>query len=184
MRRSAAIAAGVAGVVLAAGSIAASEALEDSSSSSVAAIPGTIAPAGTYPYGTTLAEGWVQGRCAAFLPPEVDPCDAVDGTLRHSALGAFRRGAYHAKWEKANPGEVSRLASIMAAPVCSTPSSPQPAVMLTRYGEGLAHVVRAIACARHNEPVTWPPLDPPLDPNRTDKTPPTAPGPVTVIPGG
>jgi hypothetical protein len=137
---------------------------------------------GTAPVG--LAEGQYQGVCAVVTPPEPDPCDAVNGTLRYGALYAFESAAYHPKWVAANPGEVQRLAAIMATPACSTPSNPQPTVMRTQYGQGLALVMSAIACARHPEAIAWPPLPPAPNPARTDKTPPTAPGPITVTPSG
>lgn len=132
----------------------------------------------------TIGTEQYQGICAVVTPPDPDPCDAVNGTLRYGALGALERSAYHPKWVAANPGEVARLSVIMAAPVCSVPSTPQPPLMLTQYGAGLAELMRAVACARHPEPIVWPPLPPAPNPNRTDKTPPTAPGPLNVVPGG
>jgi len=156
----------------------------DSSPQTAAVIPGTTAPGNTYPPGTTLADGYVQGVCAPFLPPDVDPCDAVNGTLRYSVLFAIESNVYYPKWVAANPGEVARLNGIMAAPACSVAPTGQPQVMRTQYGASLAGIMSAIACARHPEPITWPPLPPPPNPNRTDKQAPSAPGPVTVAPNG
>ena len=130
----------------------------------------------------TVAEGQYQSVCSVVTPPEPDPCDAVAGTLSFIVLGAIERGPYQAKWVAANPGEVSRLAAVMAAPQCSTFTNPQPQTMLTHYGAALAGIMQAVACARHPEPITWPPLPTALDPNRADKAPPSAPGPIQIGP--
>lgn len=122
------------------------------------------------------------GRCAVVTPPAPDPCDAANGTLRYAALYEVQLVPYYAKWTAANPGEVQRLAGLMAAPQCSDAPTGTPSVMLTHYGMLLQRITEAIACAKHPEPIVWPEIPPPPDPNRTDKTPPTAPGPITVGP--
>lgn len=151
----------------------------------VAATGGDVIPTDTTTVAVvadTVAPGQYQGVCAVVTPPEPDPCDSVNGTLRFAALGAFERSVYHAKWVASSPGDVGRLSAIMASPACSTPSNPQPQIMRTQYGAALAAVMQAIACARHPEPITWPPLPPPPTAGSTDKTAPTAPGPLTVTP--
>lgn len=130
------------------------------------------------------ADSQYVGACGLVTPPAPDACDAVNGTLRYSALYAFETAANYRAWVKANPGEVSRLASIMAAPRCSSAPTGLPVVMRTGYGQGLALVMSAVACAKHPEPITWPQLPPAPDPNRTDKQPPSPPGPITATPSG
>jgi hypothetical protein len=129
-----------------------------------------------------LAEGEVQGDCLVVVPPAVDPCEAAQGTLRYVVLGAVVNANQFKAWRTQNPGEWARLNAHMAAPACSVAPVGQPQDMRTFYGAALYGVVQAYACARGTEPLTWPPANPPLDPNRADKTPPTAPGPLTVTP--
>ena len=165
-------AAAVGGVLAVAGLVAANEA-------DIAPISATET---VEVFADTIANTQYQGVCAVVTPPDPDPCDAVNGTLRYTVLGSLERNTYYPKWVAANPGEVARLAVVMATPVCSIPSTPQPQVMFTEYGAALAAIMQAVACARHPEPITWPPLPPALSPTRSDKTPPSAPGPLTVTP--
>ena len=130
----------------------------------------------------TLAVGDYIGPCSIVTPPEPDPCQAAQLVLRYQLLGNIGNSAYHPKWVVANPGEVLRLATVMAEPRCSTVANPQPQTMRTFYGAALADAVEAYACALGTEAVTWPvPNAPPLA-GAKDKTPPSAPGPILVGP--
>ena len=129
-----------------------------------------------------LQPGESQGPCSVFVPPSVDPCVAAQLTLRDVVLGAFVNASQFKTWRNQNPGEWSRLNAHMAAPACSMAPVGLPQDMLTFYGAALYGITQAYACARGVGPLTWPPANPPLDPKRADKTPPSAPGPITVGP--
>lgn len=122
-----------------------------------------------------------QGVCVVVTPPEPDPCDAASGVIRYAFFGALVNVPYLEKWQTANPGEVFRLAAIMAAPKCSTPTSPQPQTMRTFFGAALAAAAEAVACARHPEAIGMP-MPNPKPTGTGDRTPPSAPGPITVTP--
>lgn len=130
----------------------------------------------------TLAPGDVQGPCAVVTPPAVDPCLAAQLTLRYVVLGAFVNANQFKTWRSQNPGEYARLNAHMATPACSSGAVGLPQDMRTFYGAALYAVTQAYACALGTEPLTWPQANPPLDPKRADKTPPSAPGPLTVTP--
>ena len=122
------------------------------------------------------------GKCGLVTPPDPDHCDAVQGTLRYSFFMSLVNSIQFNKWKQKSPKDYQRLSGLMAAPECSVPSNPQPQIMVTPLGAALASAVQAYACALGEEPVTWPAANPPLDPNRSDKKPPTAPGPIQVTP--
>lgn len=126
------------------------------------------------------------GRCAVVTPPVADPCDAVAGELRYGFWSAVVNANQFKTWKNQNPGEYARLTAHMQAPNCPNGSAPAED-MLTFYGAYLHTVVNAYACAAGANggaigQIAWPTPNPALDPNRTDKKPPSAPGPITVTP--
>lgn len=129
-----------------------------------------------------LTADQVQGPCAVITPPQPDPCEAASGILAGPFLYDIVNAQLYKNWVAANPGEVQRLAAIMAAPVCSTPATPVDPTMRTYFGSALAMAFMAYACAYGSEPLVWPAPNPPLDPKRSDKTPPSAPSGLTVTP--
>jgi hypothetical protein len=122
------------------------------------------------------------GKCGIVTPPDPDACDAVQGTLRYSFWGSMVNSIQFNKWKQKSPKDYQRLLGLMASPQCSVPSNPQPQIMVTPLGAALANVVQAYNCAHGIEPIALPAANPPLDPNRADKQPPTAPGPLQVTP--
>lgn len=133
---------------------------------------------------TTLAEGQYVGPCSTVTPPEPDPCEATQLVIWYQLFGALVNTAYFAKWKTANPGELTRLGAVMAAPKCSTALSPQPQVFLTFYGAMLADAVEAYACALGKDPIAMPAPNPPPKAGSTDKTAPKPPGALQVTPSG
>lgn len=123
-----------------------------------------------------------QGKCSVVTPPQPDPCDAAALTISGSFMYSMVNAQLYKNWAKANPGEVQRLAAIMAAPVCSTPATPVDPTMVTPFGNALAAAFMAYACALGTEPLVWPAPNPPLDPKRSDKTPPSAPTGLQLTP--
>lgn len=139
-------------------------------------------PAILGPGTTQLAEGQYVGPCSIVTPPDADPCQAAQLVLRYQVFGDLVNTAYFPKWKRANPGELARLKTIMAAPKCSTATNPQPQTLVTFYGAMLGDIVEAYACALGSEPIAFPTPNPPAVAGSTDKSPPTAPGPVTITP--
>lgn len=129
-----------------------------------------------------LAPGQYVGPCSIVTPPEPDPCEAAQLAIRYQFFAALVNAEPYKRWAKGAPGDVSRLAAQYAAPRCSTPANPQPQTMKTRLGEAIGNAVEAYACALGTEPIVLPAPDPP--PTGTDRSAPTAPGPITVAPGG
>jgi hypothetical protein len=127
-----------------------------------------------------LQPGQYVGPCSIVTPPDADPCQAAQLVLRHQFWGAMVNASWFKSWVKGSPNDYQRLLTILAAPVCSTFDNPQPQIMVTRFGEALANEVEAYACALGTEPITLPAADPP--PTGKDKTPPTAPGSLHVLP--
>lgn len=122
------------------------------------------------------------GKCGLVTPPDPDRCDAVQGAIRYSMLGSLVNADQFKKWTQSAPNDYQRLTTLMAAPKCSIPSSPQPQIMVTFMGAALASAVQAYACALGTEPIVWPAPNPPRTAGSKDKTAPTAPGPITVTP--
>lgn len=122
------------------------------------------------------------GECGIVTPPDPDACDAVRGTIRYSMFQSLVNAIQFNKWKQKSPKDYERLSILMSAPKCSVPSNPQPQIMVTPLGAALASAVQAYACAHGMDAITWPAPYPALDPNRADKTPPTAPGPLQVTP--
>src|SRR5574343_1247759 len=114
--------------------------------------PSNPAPAVVGPGTTELQEGQYAGPCSIVTPPEPDPCEAAQGTLRYSFWGNMVNAAYFKKWRQGSPGDYGRLLGLMAAPICSTPAHPQPQTMRTPQGAALAAAVQAYACALGAEP--------------------------------
>lgn len=131
-----------------------------------------------------LQEGQYIGPCSVVTPPDPDPCEAAQGMLRYAFLGELVNSIQFNKWKNGSPKDYARLNAIMSDPKCPKASDPQPQTMVTPFGAAIADAVQAYACALGTEPVTWPAPNPPLDPNRKDKKPPTAPGPIQVTPNG
>lgn len=125
-----------------------------------------------------LQPGQYVGPCSIVTPPEPDPCEAAQLVLRHSFWGEMVNAAYFKKWKQGSPGDYGRLLALMAAPICSTPAHPQPQTMRTPQGAALANVIEAYACALGAEPIAMPAANP--KPTGTDRTPPSAPGPLQV----
>lgn len=172
MRRTAAVVAGAS--FLAAGALIAGGTIADVTPESDVTFVG--------PGTTELLPGQYVGPCSIVTPPEPDPCQAAQLVLRYQVLGNVVNTTYHPKWVAANPGEMQRLAALMAAPRCSTPTAPQPQTMRTFYGAMLGDVIEAYACALGTEPVTWPAANPPPLAGAKDKTAPSAPGPIVIGP--
>lgn len=168
-----AIAAGASAVLLAAGVLGSNQLSEDSMSAELNVTTVTT----TYDADTQYV-----GKCGIVTPPDPDACDAVQGTLRYSMFQSLVNAIQFNKWKQKSPKDYERLTLLMGAPRCSVPSNPQPQIMVTPLGAALASAVQAYACAHGMEAITWPAAYPALDPNRADKTPPTAPGPLQVTP--
>lgn len=137
--------------------------------------------------GTYDADTQYLGRCAVVTPPTPDPCDSTRGTLEFTFWAKVVNASQFKSWRKQNPGEYARLNAHMANPVCPSGGVGPTQDMLTYYGGYLYDVVIAYACVAGAgggtiAPLVWPQANAALDPNRTDKTPPTAPGPITVTP--
>lgn len=137
------------------------------------------------------------GQCAVVNPLVAgDPCETAAQIIQYVVLDELGKGAYHAKWVKDNPGENARLLAHLANPKCATGTVGLVQDMKTHYGAALFALTQAWAClpmgppkadgtgAIHPRelPLKMGVPDPPLDPKRGDKTPPTAPGPITVSP--
>lgn len=131
---------------------------------------------------TDLQPGQYVGPCSIVTPPASDPCDAAQLVLRYQFWGALVNAALFKQWVKGSPKDYQRLLTLLAAPKCSTATDPQPQIMVTRTGEALGNAVEAYACALGVEPIILPAPDP--APTGTDKTAPTAPGPVEIVPSG
>ena len=144
----------------------------------------------------TIPEGSFLGQCTVVTPPISDPCEQAAQLVQYVALNELGKGVYHAKWVKDNPGENARLLAHLANPQCGKGVG-LVQDMKTHYGAALFALTQVWACLpqgppRFNgDPTPIHPRelplrmgvpDPPLDPKRTDKTPPTAPGPITVQP--
>lgn len=170
------LAAGTAAGLLLVGGIASGVALTGSEGEVLAGANVTTVPT------TYDADSQYVGLCGIVTPPDPDRCDAAQGTLRYSMFGSLVNAIQFNKWKQKSPRDYERLTLLMGAPHCSVPSNPQPQIMVTPLGAALASAVQAYACAGGTEPIVWPPPNPPLDPNRADKTPPTAPGPIQVQP--
>jgi len=126
------------------------------------------------------------GRCHIVTPPTSDYCEAAEGTIRYPFFAQLVNASNFKSWKKSSPGDYARLTAHMNAPRCPTPVG-NVQDMKTPLGAAFYNVVEAYACAASAnggtiEPLTWPAPATTLDPNRTDKTPPTAPGPLTVAP--
>lgn len=132
-------------------------------------------------FADTIAENQYQGDCVVVTPPEPDPCEAAQASIRYGMFGHLVNAAPFKTWKKGSPGDYARLTSIMANPQCATPSNPQPQTMVTFFGAAIADAVEAYACARGTEPITWPASNPPVT-SGSDKKAPTAPGPVIITP--
>lgn len=135
---------------------------------------------------TVVPEGSFVGQCAVVTPPVGDPCEVVGQMLQYSLLMEVGATAYHKKWMQDNPGEVARLNAHLANPQCILGNQGPVQDMKTHWGAALYLVTQAIACLpkdpRNPRPALEIPIPPALDPKRKDKTPPTAPGPITVTP--
>jgi len=144
--------------------------------------------------GTYDSDTQYLGKCAVVTPPGSDPCDAAQGTLKYSFWGSTVNASTFQNWKKANPGEWARMCSgpiaadksqtcltgHMATPMCSVGPVGQPQDMITKYGAALYAETSAYACALGVGPINLPaPNAPPLA-GAKDKTPPTAPGPITA----
>lgn len=143
----------------------------------------------------TVPVGSLMGQCAVVTPPQTDPCQEASMILQYVVLNELGKGVYHPKWVKDNPGENARLNAHLASPLCNGgPGAGLPQDMKTHYGAALFAITQAIACLPQGppnqqgqpiqvrEPLKMGVPDPPLDPGRSDKTPPTAPGPIHVTP--
>jgi hypothetical protein len=119
------------------------------------------------------------GKCGIVTPPTADSCDAAQGVIRYAFFGKVVNASQFKVWKNQNPGEYARLTAHMNTPFCGSGASPD---MNTFYGGFLADAVEAYACARGIEAIVWPTPNPPLDPKRADKTPPTPPTGLTVTP--
>jgi hypothetical protein len=122
----------------------------------------------------------VAGPCAITTPPSVDPCLAAQGTLRYSFWSSLVNATIFNTWRSQNPGEWTRLQAHMAAPACSSGGVGQIQDMKTALGAALYSEVQAYNCALGTEPITLPAPNPPRLPGAKDKTPPSAPGPITA----
>lgn len=125
-----------------------------------------------------LSEGQYLGPCSIVTPPEPDPCEAAQGTLRYHFWAGMVNADQFKKWKQSAPKDYLRLQTLMAAPMCSTPAHPQPQIMVTKMGAALAATVGAYACAKGTEPIVLPTPNPIV--TGTDKIPPSAPGAITV----
>lgn len=132
--------------------------------------------------GTYDADTQYLGPCAVVTPPNADPCVAAQQTIRYVLFGAAVNADLFKKWKAANPGEYARLTAHMNAPACSQGAVGQPQDMLTQTGAMFYAAVQAYACALGTEPIAWPVPNPPRVAGAKDKTPPSAPGPITVQP--
>jgi len=121
------------------------------------------------------------GKCAVVTPPSADPCDAAQGTIRYSFFGSLVNADQFKKWKSSAPLDYARLTAHMNAPVCSLGGAGLPQDMKTFMGAALYSAVQAYACALGTEPIVWPAPNPPRT-SSSDKTAPTAPGPITVTP--
>ena len=135
------------------------------------------------------------GQCGVVTPPNGDPCEVSSQILQYFVLDELGKAAYHAKWVKDNPGENARLNAHLANPQCGSGATGLVQDMRTHYGAALFAITQAIACLpqgppnQQGQPIHPRQLplkmgvpDPPLDPNRSDKTPPSPPGPITISP--
>lgn len=124
------------------------------------------------------------GPCAVVSPPTADPCQAAQGMLSHSFWGNMVNAKPFKNWRRDSPGDYQRLLGWLAAPRCSNAPTGLAMNMVTFYGAALVNTVWAYACALGTEPIALPAPNPAPAPGATDKTPPSAPGPITVVPGG
>lgn len=131
--------------------------------------------------GTYDADTQYLGKCAVVTPPNADPCDAVQGTLRYAFFNSLVNADQFIKWKKYAPLDYNRLTAHMNAPACSNGTG-LVQDMKTFMGAALFSVVQAYACALGVEPIAWPAPNPPRAAGATDKTAPSAPGPITVTP--
>jgi hypothetical protein len=127
-----------------------------------------------------LQLGQYVGPCSIVTPPDADPCEAAQLVLRYQFWGAMVNASWFKKWKAGSPGDWNRLKTLLAAPVCSTVTNPQPQIMVTRFGEALSNEIEAYACALGTEAISLPAAD--AAPTGGDKTAPGAPGPIIVTP--
>lgn len=120
------------------------------------------------------------GVCGDVVtPPTAGTCETIQGILRYQFFGRLVNANQFKVWKSQNPGELSRITAHMQAPLCGSGANPD---MKTYYGQFIADVVEAYACAKGTAPIAWPTPFPALDPKRADKTPPTPPTGLTVTP--
>lgn len=129
-----------------------------------------------------LAPNQYVGPCSIVTVPDADPCQAAQLVLRYQFWGAMVNGSLWKQWVKGSPKDYQRLLTLLAAPKCSTATDPQPQIMVTKTGAALADAVEAYACALGTEPIVLPAPDPP--PTGTDKTAPSAPQDLQIVPSG
>lgn len=149
------------------------------------------------PMNAALAPGQVQGPCGAYTPPAVDNCTAGQGYLGHAFWDSLTSASIYQNWKKSNPGEAARLCTgpinqttnvqtctsgLMSSPTCPTSGTGQAQTMVTNFGAALANIPIAFACAYGFGPMVLPPPVAPPTKGAADKTPPTAPGPITINP--
>lgn len=109
----------------------------------------------------------------AVVAPDPEPCIAVQQMIAYVMFSNLVNSTQFKVWKRDNPGEYTRLTSYMQANT-STP------IMATFFGAALVNSVQAYWYARATDPIVWPPPNPPLDPKRADKKPPSQPSGLRV----
>jgi len=150
--------------------------------------------------GTYDADTQYLGKCSVVTPPKADPCDAAAGMIRYSFWDSLVNATLYKNWAKANPGELARMCVMGSITDPANPTGPPLKVcvsghmatplcgngtglvqdMKTQFGAALFAAVQTYACALGNGPMAIPTASPPPLAGASDKTPPSAPGPITA----
>lgn len=124
-----------------------------------------------------LQPGQYLGPCSVVTPPTPDPCDAVATGLAPGMWSGFINATTTKNWIKGSPKDWARLQAFAAAPSTSAPA------MSTFLGQWAVYILQMRAYVPGGlVGGTFPAPNPPLDPNRADKTPPSAPSNLQIVP--